>query len=369
MRGRGLSPHHLLSRPARRDGRVQRAHPRREGEVPGAALEWQPRRARRARQRPPLREMARPVPEAELPVRACRRRPGRARAAHPLALGQGPPAAGLRAPRRPRQDRARDEFADRLRRLGRGALRPRSRPRALHDRRRRRLQHGGDGEQGPQHLQHQVRAGQRGDGDRRRLRGDRIGGRPRVLPQLDGQPHHLPRLVPAEPEGRPDGLSRPGVQHGHGGQRDGARHRAHRQREEPAPGAVPRRRRADGAPGAAEQLRRDQQLLHLDRLRKGRRGRAHDADAGRPRRFRARHDALFPAPRRPRRDVRRLRAGDRRRQPGERSGPPSAAIQALVLAVGHAQGHGARPLRRAVAHVHPRPRAVGRPTAAATSRS
>ena len=69
-----------------------------------------------------------------------------------------------------------------------------------------------------------------GDGDRRRLRGDRIGRRPRVLPQLDRQPHHLPRLVPAEPEGRPDGLSRPGVQHGHGRQRDGARRQAHRGR-------------------------------------------------------------------------------------------------------------------------------------------
>ncbi len=30
--------------------------------------------------------------------------------------------------------------------------------------------------------------------------------RPRVLPQLDRRPDHLPRLVPAVPEGRPDGL-------------------------------------------------------------------------------------------------------------------------------------------------------------------
>ena len=69
-----------------------------------------------------------------------------------------------------------------------------------------------------------------GDGDRRRLRGDRVGRRPRVLPQLDRQPHHLPRLVPAEPEGRPHGLSRPGVQHGHGGERDRARRQADRGR-------------------------------------------------------------------------------------------------------------------------------------------
>jgi len=33
----------------------------------------------------------------------------------------------------------------------------------------------------------------------------------RVLPQLDRQPRHLPRLVPAVAEGRPDGVPRPGV--------------------------------------------------------------------------------------------------------------------------------------------------------------
>ena len=73
VRGRGLSPHHLLPRPARRDGRVQRADPREQGGLSGAALERQPGRARRARQRPPLRPLARPLPQAELPVRAGRR--------------------------------------------------------------------------------------------------------------------------------------------------------------------------------------------------------------------------------------------------------------------------------------------------------
>ena len=48
-------------------------------------------------------------------------------------------------------------------------------------------------------------------GDRRRLRLDRERHRARVLPQLDGQSHHLPRLVSALPQGRPDGLSRPGI--------------------------------------------------------------------------------------------------------------------------------------------------------------
>ena len=40
---------------------------------------------------------------------------------------------------------------------------------------------------------------------------DRGDHRARVFPQLDRQPHHLPRLVPALPEGRPDGLPRPGI--------------------------------------------------------------------------------------------------------------------------------------------------------------
>ncbi len=47
--------------------------------------------------------------------------------------------------------------------------------------------------------------------DRRRLLQCRARHRARVLPQLDGRPHHLPRLVPALPQGRADGLSRPGV--------------------------------------------------------------------------------------------------------------------------------------------------------------
>jgi aminopeptidase N len=54
--------------------------------------------------------------------------------------------------------------------LGRAALRPAARPGALHDRRHQRLQHGRDGEQGPEHLQHQVRAGQPRHRHRRRLR-------------------------------------------------------------------------------------------------------------------------------------------------------------------------------------------------------
>ena len=174
VRGRGLSPHHLLPRPARRDGESTRCTLRadkaaypvllsngnlvEQGELDGGRhfAKWHD-----------------PFPKPSYLFALVAADLVGARAAHPLALGQRPPAAGLRAPRRPRQDRARDELAGRLGRLGRGALRPGARPRALHDRRRRRLQHGRDGEQGPQHLQHQVRAGQPGHRDRRRLRGDR----------------------------------------------------------------------------------------------------------------------------------------------------------------------------------------------------
>ena len=49
------------------------------------------------------------------------------------------------------------------------------------------------------------------DRDRRRLRRHRGGDRARIFPQLDRQPHHLPRLVSALPEGRPHGFPRPGI--------------------------------------------------------------------------------------------------------------------------------------------------------------
>ena len=88
-----------------------------------------------------------------------------------------------------------------------------------------------------------------------------------------------------------------------------ARAQAHSGRAAPVGRAVSRGRRAHGPSGAARLLRGDQQLLHADGLRKGRRGGAHDADAARaPRRFRARHGPVLRAPRRPGRDLRRLRA-------------------------------------------------------------
>src|SRR5581483_7161485 len=65
--------------------------------------------------------------------------------------------------------------------------------------------------------------------------------------QLDGQPHHLPRLVPAVPEGGPDRLPRPGVL-----RRCALRHgRAHPRRAQSQGHAVPGGCRPAGAPGAA----------------------------------------------------------------------------------------------------------------------
>ena len=69
--------------------------------------------------------------------------------------------------------RLRHGFAQALDALGRDGVRPRIRSRRLHDRRGVRLQHGRDGEQGPQRLQRQVRAGLARDRDRQRFRLDR----------------------------------------------------------------------------------------------------------------------------------------------------------------------------------------------------
>ena len=68
-------------------------------------------------------------------------------------------AESTSSPARKHRCALRDGFAQALDALGRRGVRPRIRPRHLHDRRRVRLQHGRDGEQGPQRLQRQIRAG------------------------------------------------------------------------------------------------------------------------------------------------------------------------------------------------------------------
>ena len=225
--------------------------------------------ARRRRSRPRRRRLRHHVGATRRARRLCRARPRGAR-------------------------RLRDGRAEAGDGVGRARLRPRIRPRLLQHRRRLRLQYGGDGEQGAQRLQRQIRAGVAADGDRRRLRRHRGRHRPRVLPQLDRQPHHLPRLVPALPEGGADRLSRPGILRrpalGAG--------QAHRRRARAARRAIRRGRRPARPSGAAVGLSRDQQLLHRDGLSEGRRGHPHAASADRRRGVPRRHGSLFRALRR-----------------------------------------------------------------------
>ena len=113
-------------------------------------------------------------------------------------------------------------------------------------------------------------------------------------------------------------------------------------------------------------LSRDQQLLHGDRLRKGRRGRAHDQDAARAEEFPQGHGPLFRPPRRRGGDHRAVRAMLRRRL-----GHRPHAIHALVLPGRHARGR-RRPAntmraRRAIASTSRRP-CRRRPASRARSR-
>ena len=160
VRGRGLPPHHLLPRPPGRDGRLHHADRGRQGRGAGPALQRQPRRVR-----------------ATCPAERATSRSGTIRSPSPPTCSRWSPASSacvadsfttmsgrdvaLRSTSSPAR-RTRCAYAmDALKRvdaLGRAGLRPRIRPRPLHDRRRRRLQHGRDGEQGPQRLQLQVRA-------------------------------------------------------------------------------------------------------------------------------------------------------------------------------------------------------------------
>ena len=161
---------------------------------------------------PAFRRLARSLPEALLSLRAGRRRSRLRREDASRTLSGREVELGIYV-EPGKEDRAglRARRAEALDALGRGGVRPRIRSRRLQHRRRVRFQHGRDGEQGPQHLQRQIRAGDARDRDRCRLRRISRRHRARIFPQLDRQPDHLPRLVPALPEGRPDGLPRPGI--------------------------------------------------------------------------------------------------------------------------------------------------------------
>ena len=213
MRGPGVPAHHLLPGPPGRARHLYACASRPTAARPRCcSSNGDPAGARHARRRQAaLRGVARSPSQALLPVRAGRRQPRLLRLRLHDRLGaQGGPAH-LRGARQGGPLRLGDGFAQALHALGRGALRARVRPRRVQHRRRVGLQHGGDGEQGPQHLQRRADPGLARDRHRLQLRGHRAGDRARVLPQLDRQPHHLPRLVPALPQGRPHRLPRPGV--------------------------------------------------------------------------------------------------------------------------------------------------------------
>ena len=161
MRGRGLPPHHLFPRPARRDGGLHDPHRGRERRGAGAARQRQPDgRGRRARNEPAFRGLARSVPQALLSVRAGRRRARPAsRTASAPCRGATSRCASTSSPARRTAAATRWTSLKRAMRWDEDALRPRIRSRYLHDRRGLRLQHGRDGEQGPQRLQRQIRAG------------------------------------------------------------------------------------------------------------------------------------------------------------------------------------------------------------------
>ena len=172
MRGGRLPPHHLFPRPARRDGGLHHAHRGRQGRGAGAARQRQSRstpatcRARAAISRSgTTRSRSRPI---------CSRWSAASSACvedrFRTMSGREVDAAHLCRARQGSALRLRDGLAQALDALGREGVRPRIRSRHLHDRRRVRLQHGRDGEQGPQRLQRQIRARLARDRDRRRLR-------------------------------------------------------------------------------------------------------------------------------------------------------------------------------------------------------
>ena len=202
---------------------------------------------RRAGHTTPLCGLARSVSKALLPVRTGRRRSrARRRQLHHHVRPHGRAAHLCRA-RQGGSLRLRHGKPQARHALGRDRVRARIRSRHVHDRRRVRLQHGGHGEQGPQHLQRQIRAWFARDGDRHRFHPHRGDHRARIFPQLDRQPHHLPRLVSALPEGGADGLPRPGVHRRHAL----ATGRAHQRRSRLARAPVRRGRRAPRPSGAA----------------------------------------------------------------------------------------------------------------------
>ena len=212
MRGGRLPPHHLLSRPARRDGGLHHAHRGRQKRSAGAAVQRQPHRKRRLAGRPPFRGLARPASQAVLSVRAGRRRSGSRRGPFPHHVAGATSTLRIYV-EHGKQDRcgyAMDSLKRSMRwdeeRFGREYDLDIFMIVAVSDFNMGAMENKGLNVFNDKYVL--ASAATATDADFAAYRG---GDRARIFPQLDRQPHHLPRLVPALPEGRPDGFPRPGI--------------------------------------------------------------------------------------------------------------------------------------------------------------
>ena len=276
VRGRGLPPHHLLPRPARRAQPLYGADDRRQGALPGAARQRRSDRAGRSATTAGIG----PNGTIPSPSRAICSRWSRAissanrdsfttMSGREVELGIWVRAADL-----PKTDHALARAQDRDG-VGRDGLWPRIRSRRVQHRRGRRFQLRRDGEQGAQHLQHAATSW------------------PIPTPRPTAITTRSPRVVAHEyfhnwsgnrvtcrdwfqlsPEGRLHRLSRPGLLGRPGlgrGQADRGCARRCARRNSPR---MPARSRTRSGPNAYIEI---SQLLHRDDLQQGRRGHPDDA--------------------------------------------------------------------------------------------
>mmetsp|Transcript_2526 Transcript_2526/g.7241 ORF Transcript_2526/g.7241 Transcript_2526/m.7241 type:complete len:313 (-) Transcript_2526:1260-2198(-) len=269
---------------------------------------------------------------------------------HHRLWAQGSIGRVLRARER-RSARPCDGLGEESHEVGRGSLRLGVRPRHLQHCRRERLQCRSNGEQGLEPLQRRADISPTRYRHRRGLRVYRERRRPRVLPQLDRESCHLPRLVPVDVEGGFDGLPRSGVLGRHG-QRGGEEGRGGAL---VAGQAVFGRWRADGAPHSSRELHRDGQLLHGHGLLQGRRGDSDVPDLVRPGGLPEGHGPLLQAARRLRGVLRRLPHRD-----GGRQRPRPHPVRGVVSAAGHSAGGGSQRVGRREGDLHAALEAEGR---------
>ena len=172
VRGRGLSPHHLFPRPAGRDGGLHHPHRGRQSRRAGAARQRQsdveagdvPGTSRH------FAVWHDPFPKPSYLFALVGGKLACVEDSFRTMSGRDVTLRIYVEPGKEDALRLRHGLAQARHALGREGVRPRIRSRHFHDRRGVRLQHGRDGEQGPQRLQRQIRARLAGDRDRRRLR-------------------------------------------------------------------------------------------------------------------------------------------------------------------------------------------------------